>query len=192
MTSRAPSRMSPARGARREPAGAPALRGLPPVIDAGIETLILGSFPSPASLGARQYYAHPRNHFWPILGLALGEPLVELPYRERLERVLAHGIGIWDVLGACDREGSLDAAIRNRVPNDFARLRRRAPALRLVLFNGTTAGRHAPDLAAAGYATVVLPSTSPAHASIDPAVRRGRWVDALARHRAPPVASDAR
>ena len=170
----------------------PALRGLPPVIDARIETLILGSFPSAASLGARQYYAHPRNQFWPILGRCLDEPLAGLPYRERLARVLAHRIGIWDVLGACDRDGSLDAAIRNRVPNDFARLRRRAPALRLVLFNGSTAARYARDFAAAGYATRLLPSTSPAHASIDPALRQARWLEALREHRAgaaPSVAS---
>src|SRR5512137_696377 len=86
------------------------LRGFPPVIDERVERLILGSFPSEASLAAGQYYAHPRNQFWPILGQLLGEPLTDLPYEERLPRVLAHGLGIWDVYGACERTGSADTA----------------------------------------------------------------------------------
>ena len=85
---------------------APTLRGFPPVIDSKVERLILGSFPSEASLAAGQYYAHPRNQFWRLLAELLGEPLAEMPYRRRLQRVLAHRLGIWDVLDACDREGS--------------------------------------------------------------------------------------
>src|SRR5204863_9466260 len=79
-------------------AAAPRRRGLPPVIDAGSRVLILGSFPSEASLAARQYYAHPRNHFWPILGAVLGEPLAELPYADRLSRLRARGVAIWDTI----------------------------------------------------------------------------------------------
>jgi hypoxanthine-DNA glycosylase len=142
----------------------PPLRGFRPVIDRHVETLILGSFPSEASLAAGQYYAHPRNQFWPILGSVLGEPLATLPYRQRLQRLLAHRVGLWDVLGACHREGSLDASIRSPRPNAFAPLLRRAPRLRRVLFNGQTAGRFAPRFAAAGLQVAVLPSTSPAHA----------------------------
>jgi len=140
-------------------------RGFPPIIDRDTETLILGSFPSEASLAARQYYAHPRNQFWRLLGTLLGEPLAELAYAERGARVLAHRVGIWDVLGACRRPGSLDADISAAQPNDFALLRRRAPALRRVLFNGGAAGRFAAQFAAAGFATAVLPSSSPAHAA---------------------------
>lgn len=140
-------------------------QGLPPVIDRHTRVLILGSFPGAASLAARQYYAHPRNQFWPLLGALLGEPLPELPYAERLTRVLAHRVGIWDVLGACVRPGSLDSNIRHPQANDFERLRQLAPALRRVGFNGGTSGRFAPQFAAAGYETVVLPSSSPAHAA---------------------------
>ncbi|SDQ38351.1 G/U mismatch-specific uracil-DNA glycosylase [Paraburkholderia fungorum] len=143
------------------------LRGFPPVVAADTHTLILGSFPGEASLAATQYYAHPRNQFWRLLGTVLGEAqLVELAYEERLRRVLAHGIGVWDVLAACEREGSLDAAIRNASPNDFASLRAHAPKLTKVCFNGKTAGRFAPVIGAAGYDTLVLPSSSPANAML--------------------------
>ena len=91
------------------------LRGFPPVVAANTHTMILGSFPGEASLDAAQYYAHPRNQFWRLLGTVLGEHgLHEFAYDARLERVLSHGIGIWDVLAACYREGSLDSAIRHR------------------------------------------------------------------------------
>lgn len=141
------------------------LKGFPPVLDARVRVLILGSFPSEASLAAGQYYAHPRNQFWPLLGALIGEPLAELPYGERLKRVLAHRIGIWDVLDACEREGSLDSNIRRHRPNDFARLKRLAPNLERVIFNGGAAGRFAREFAAAGFATRIAPSTSPAHAA---------------------------
>ena len=160
----------------RERAG---LRGFPPVIDAQVETLILGSFPSEASLAAGQYYAHPRNQFWRILGAALGEDLAALSYASRLERVLAHRLGIWDVIDACNRQGSLDAAIRDHRANDFARLQRLAPRLRRVLFNGQTAGRFAREFAAAGYGTEVLPSTSPAHAGRTFEQKLRAWREAL-------------
>ena len=140
------------------------LRGFPPIIAPQVERLILGSFPSAASLAAGQYYAHPRNQFWPILGRLLGEPLPELAYAERVRRILAHHVGIWDVYDACDRAGSADTAIRNSQPNAFARLRRLAPRLCSVAFNGLAAGRFRPLFDQAGFATAVLPSTSPAHA----------------------------
>ena len=72
----------------------PSLRGFAPVINRKVERLILGSFPSEASLAASQYYAHPRNQFWRLLSDLLGEPLTELPYRRRLQHVLAHRLGI--------------------------------------------------------------------------------------------------
>ena len=125
--------------------------------------LILGSFPSEASLAARQYYAHPRNHFWPILGAVLGEPLAQLPYGDRLSRVRAHRVAIWDTIVACERAGSLDASIRSAERGEIARVRRVARGLKVVCFNGNTAGRAEPAWSAAGYATLVLPSTSPAY-----------------------------
>ena len=134
------------------------------MIDRRVTRLILGSFPSKASLAAGQYYAHPRNQFWRLMGDLFGEPLHGQPYAWRLQRLLAHGVGLWDVIDACDRDGSLDSAITNARANPFARLERLAPRLADVAFNGGTAGRYARAFAAAGYATVVLPSSSPAHA----------------------------
>ncbi len=140
------------------------LTGLPPVIAPGTRCLILGSFPGEASLARQQYYGHPTNQFWPLLSCALVEPLVQLPYRERLARLAGRGVGLWDVVQACEREGSLDASIRNARHNDFTALRDLAPALRTVLFNGGTSGRFARHLAAAGFRVAVLPSSSAAHA----------------------------
>jgi hypoxanthine-DNA glycosylase len=139
------------------------LRGLPPVIAADARVLILGSFPSEASLAAAQYYAHPRNHFWPILGDVLHEPLAQLPYAERLARVKAHRVAIWDTIVACQRRGSLDSAIRNAEQGEIDRVHRLARGLRAVVFNGKTAARARAAWAEAGYATLVMPSTSPAY-----------------------------
>jgi hypoxanthine-DNA glycosylase len=151
------------------------LRGLPPIVDQGARVLILGSFPSAASLAAGQYYAHPRNQFWPILSAILGQPLAQLAYEQRMEAVRAAGIAIWDVYGQCSRQGSLDAAIRHGVANDFAALKNNAPRLGRVCFNGQSAGRFAPTLAAMGFETLILPSTSPAHAGMNFAAKLERW-----------------
>jgi hypoxanthine-DNA glycosylase len=138
--------------------------GLAPVIAFDTRILILGSFPGAASLAAQQYYAHPRNQFWRLMSALTGEDLVSFPYAERLPRLLAHQIGLWDVIAACERSGSLDSAIRNAESNDFAALRQRSPALTRIGFNGKTSGKLAPLLAAAGFETLVLPSSSPANA----------------------------
>jgi hypoxanthine-DNA glycosylase len=151
------------------------LTGLAPVLAPATRILILGSFPGAASLAAQQYYAHPRNQLWPILSALTGDDLAGLPYAERLPRLLAHGFGLWDVLGACEREGSLDSAIRKPAANDFARLRELCPLLETVGFNGQTSGKFAPQFAAAGYRTVVLPSTSPAHASLSFEQKLAHW-----------------
>ncbi|MCX8087009.1 MAG: DNA-deoxyinosine glycosylase [Rhodocyclaceae bacterium] len=155
------------------------LRGLPPISDERAEVLILGSFPSAASLAARQYYAHRQNQFWRILGAVLDLPLHEMGYAEKQAAVQAAGIAIWDVYASCERVGSLDAAIKNGVPNDFAGLVATAPALKRVCFNGRTPGRFAPRLAALGLETHILPSTSPAHAGMSFAQKLAAWRAAL-------------
>ena len=138
-------------------------RGLPPVIARDTRVLILGSFPGEASLAAGQYYAHPRNDFWALVGTLTGTPLATMPYRERLAALRAHRIGLWDVYVACSRRGSLDGAIRDAERGEVKRVRRAAPAVRLVCFNGQTAARALPAWRDAGYATLALPSSSPAY-----------------------------
>ncbi len=155
------------------------LAGLPPLIDERARVLILGSFPSAASLGAQQYYAHPQNHFWRILGAVLDQPLTGMDYAARTAAVQAAGIAIWDVYAACRREGSLDSAIREAAANDVAALRQKAPRLRRVCFNGKTAGRFESSIAALGYETRVLPSTSPANASTRFEAKLAMWREAL-------------
>jgi hypoxanthine-DNA glycosylase len=158
-----------------ESIAATSLTGLAPVIAANTRILVLGSFPGAASLAAQQYYAHPRNALWPILSALTGEDLVSLPYAARLPRLLAHGFGLWDALGACERQGSLDSAIRQPAANDFARLRELCPLLEVVGFNGQTSGKFAPQFAAQRYRAVILPSTSPAHASLSFEQKLSAW-----------------
>lgn len=141
------------------------LRGLAPVISSHTRLVVLGSFPGEASLAAGQYYAHPRNQFWPLLSALLGEDLVALGYARRLQRLRAHGVGLWDVIADCTRQGSLDSAIRDARYNDLARLRRRAPGLVGVAHNGGESARAMRLTAAMGLQCFRLPSSSPANAS---------------------------
>ena len=154
------------------------LAGLAPVIDERARILILGSFPSPASLAAQQYYAHPQNQFWRILAAVLERPLAVMDYAAKLSAVQAAGLGIWDVYGRCARAGSLDSAIRDARANGFDRLKTNAPQLRRVCFNGKTAGKFAGQFAALGCETLVLPSTSPAY-TLAFAAKLAAWQAAL-------------
>lgn len=155
------------------------LTGFPPVVDDATRILILGSFPGEASLAAQQYYAHPRNQFWRLLSAVLQDELVALPYEQRLPRLLWHGVGLWDVLGACEREGSLDAAIRRPQANEFAMLKHQCPRLEKVCFNGKASGRFEPIFAAAGFRTLVLPSSSPANAQLSFEEKLRQWKNIL-------------
>ena len=156
---------------KRHPAIAPApaavggerKQGLPPVLGRDTRVLILGSFPGEASLAAQQYYAHPRNDFWPLVAALIDTPLGQMPYLARLRALRANGIGLWDVFVACARGGSLDGAIRMAERGEVSRVRRVAPAVALVCFNGKTAARALPAWRDAGYATLSLPSSSPAY-----------------------------
>ena len=141
------------------------LQGLPPVISRGTRLVVLGSFPGEASLRAQQYYGHPRNHFWPLLGAIWGVDFAALAYRARLAELRRRGLGLWDVYAACRREGSLDQAIEDAEFNDLASLRTRAPGLRLVAHNGGESARAMRQVQSLGLPVVRLPSSSPANAS---------------------------
>jgi hypoxanthine-DNA glycosylase len=140
------------------------LDGLAPVVDARTRLVVLGSFPGVASLQAQQYYGHPRNQFWPLLGALWGLDLARASYAQRLAAARAHGLGIWDVYASCRREGSLDSAIEQAELNDLASLASRAPALRAIAHNGGESARAMRVTAALGLPVHRLPSTSPANA----------------------------
>lgn len=166
------------------------LAGLAPLVSPNTTVLILGSFPGARSLAQQQYYAHPQNHFWKILQAVWPEiPLPAGPdgYAARCRWLLDRGLGVWDVYAACEREGSLDSAIRDAVVNDFAGLQ--LPRLAAVAHNGAESfkhsGRVAAALAAAGQAPPLyhrLPSTSPANASWSFERKLAAWRDLFARH----------
>lgn len=158
------------------------LVGLPPVVARHTRLLVLGSFPGAASLAAGQYYAHPRNHFWPILSAIWGLDLRALPYPARLAEIRRRGLGLWDVYAACQREGSLDADIQAAEPNDFAALRRHAPAIEAVAHNGGESARSMRHLQALGYTVARLPSTSPANASWSFERKLEAWRTLFAAH----------
>lgn len=143
----------------------PSLQGLAPVIAPHTRLVVLGSFPGEASLAAQRYYAHPRNHFWPILAALWGVDLPALPYPQRLEQALQRGLGLWDVYASCRREGSLDSAIEAATLNDLQSLRQLAPSLLAVAHNGGESARAMRVTRALGVAVHRLPSTSPANAS---------------------------
>jgi hypoxanthine-DNA glycosylase len=119
---------------------------------------------------------------WRLLSGVLDDDLAALAYAERLPRLLSHGVGLWDVLGACERECSLDSAIRKPAANDFAHLRALCPQLETVGFNGQTSGKFALQFAAEGFRTVVLPSSSPAHATLSFAQKLERWRGLMEMH----------
>lgn len=171
----------------RSPTPAPTawLTGLAPVAASGARLLVLGSFPSVASLQAQQYYAHPRNHFWPILSalwkLEGEQALMALPYAERLPIVHAHGLAIWDVYAGCEREGSLDSAIEQAELNDLAGLIQRIPSLQAIAHNGSESARHMKVTQALGLPVFKLPSTSPANASWSFERKLAAWREVFAR-----------
>lgn len=155
-----------------------------PVVAADCRVLVLGSIPGQASLKAQHYYAHPRNAFWPIMSALLGEPLPQT-FDQRYRWLNRHGIGLWDVIGACERAGSLDQAIvgASIQANDIEQLCQQLPNLKAIVCNGQTAyqqlRRHYPALLAQPLTILSLPSTSPAYASLTPAQKQLEWAQLL-------------
>jgi len=142
-------------------------RAFDPVVDARTRLLMLGSLPGDASLKAAQYYAHPQNGFWRLIGGVVGRDLAGLPYPDRLEALKAAGVGLWDVIASAERPGSLDAAIRSPEAADLRGLIASLPELKAVAFNGATAartGRRVLAGIAESIALIDLPSSSAAHA----------------------------
>lgn len=136
--------------------------------------------PGVMSLERQQYYAHPRNAFWDIMGALFGAGR-ELPYAQRARLLKTNGVALWDVLDACVRPGSLDADIRDAEPNDFAAFFAKHRQIERIAFNGGAAAklfrRHVE--APAGIELIQLPSTSPAHAARSLKEKCAAWRRAL-------------
>ncbi|MBV9198132.1 MAG: DNA-deoxyinosine glycosylase [Alphaproteobacteria bacterium] len=155
---------------------APPKRSFPPVINAQARVLVLGTLPGEESLRRGQYYAHPRNLFWPIVSALFGAPPA-MNYAERLAFVAARRIALWDVCELAEREASADSAIRRERPNAIDPLLDAYPLIHAVAFNGSGARRlydrhftRRPELT-----YLPLPSTSPAHARLDFSAKLARW-----------------
>lgn len=164
------------------------LIGLPAIAPANARVLVLGSMPGAASLAAGQYYAHTQNAFWWIMGDVIGASPA-LAYGRRITALRRAGIALWDVIGSCRRQGSLDSAIDQesiRV-NDVVALIAQRPGIRSVLTNGGMAGKLFRRHLAAAIAELPrapdwhsLPSTSPANASWSREAKLAAWRHALA------------
>ncbi|MBL3540384.1 DNA-deoxyinosine glycosylase [Aminivibrio sp.] len=157
------------------------VRGFPPSSRPDAVVLILGSMPGEASLKAGQYYAHPRNAFWPIMEAVL-DIRRDLPYGERLAALAERRVALWDVLASCVRPGSLDSSIlgSTAVPNDLPGFFRRHALIRTVFFNGAKAEEAwkrwvVSSLAESDLRLVRLPSTSPAHAGMSLQQKTEAW-----------------
>lgn len=154
-----------------------------PIANRRAETLILGSLPGRKSLQMQQYYAHPHNAFWKIIG-ALFDAGGVLPYSRRVQLLTSHRIALWDVLAAAERPGSLDSSIvhASALANDFAAFFRTHPRIRRVFFNGRKAEQMYRRFVLPGLPSEFadmkyesLPSTSPAHAGMPFAKKLDRW-----------------
>lgn len=158
-----------------------------PIVDSRARVLILGSMPGQASLSANQYYAHPQNAFWRIMGEFLGFNSAVVSYVEKTNALKKAHIALWDVLQSCKRKGSLDSSIepQSQTVNDFRVFFNTYPQICAVFFNGTKAEacfkryvlqNNIPDT----IPLIRLPSTSPAHATVSFAHKRDKWHQMLA------------
>ena len=156
----------------------PAVRhaSFPPHVAPDTRLLILGSLPGVRSLAEQQYYAHPTNQFWRLLGEVVGQPLASMPYDERLAALREAKVGLWDVIRSAERHMSSDSQIREAEAHDLAALIADMPDLRMIAFNGGKAAaigrKQLPPLDR--IAVVDLPSSSAAN-TIGFAAKLDRW-----------------
>jgi TDG/mug DNA glycosylase family protein len=144
--------------------------------------MILGTMPGVESLKKRQYYAHPRNAFWRIMG-ALFDADPAKPYEQRVQILKSRGVAVWDVLQACSRSGSADLDISMEVPNDFAAFFTGHPQIGIIVLNGGKATQYFDKFVAPDCPPSIVrkqaPSTSPAHAALTFEQKSSAWREAL-------------
>lgn len=160
------------------------LIGFPPIADKNATVLILGSMPGEASLNQKQYYAHPQNKFWYIMGEILSMDS-SITYKRKQKTVAKAGIAVWDVLKSCKREGSLDSSIENNsvITNDFESFYSNHTNIKHVFFNGTKAekeyNKHVVPKISHKHSHIEyyrLPSTSPAMAMLSKEQKLAEWM----------------
>ncbi len=154
---------------------------MPPLVRPDCRVLILGSLPGAASLAQAQYYAHPRNQFWPIIGDLTGVDLIQLDYAARIAAINRRGIGLWDCIASAERQGSLDGAIRSPEHNSLEAFVNGLPHLLAVAFNGAKAAKIGLQQLGplSSFERLILPSTSPAYTA--PMLQKLAAWSALAR-----------
>lgn len=148
----------------------PLKQSFPPLIHADSEILILGTLPGEDSLRFQQYYGHPRNQFWRLIGDLLQQPLTDYDYADRCQLLLSHRLALWDTLSHASRKGSLDSNIKNPQYNDIISLLENHPAIHTIGFNGKQAQRFF-NVGCKAHNTpptlpqtlIALPSSSPAY-----------------------------
>jgi hypoxanthine-DNA glycosylase len=153
-------------------------RSFEPIVDEHTRVLVLGSLPGEVSLAQGEYYAHRQNRFWHLIGDVIAEDLADMVYADRLHTLLAHRVGLWDVIAEARREGSLDSRIRDHASNDLVALVETLPNLVAVGFNGGTAAKIGMQALAESRALlelIRLPSSSPAYAAVPYAEKLRAW-----------------
>ena len=158
------------------------IEAFPPIISGNPHTLILGTMPGGKSLQANQYYAHPQNQFWKLMGDIYGAGL-SVPYNERLQILKDKGVAVWDVVSACIRKGSMDSEIKKEVPNNFEEFYNNYPSIKLVVFDSLTAekiyNRRVLSNLTKELKYMRVPSPSPANARMSYAAKLALWSEVL-------------
>ena len=143
------------------------ISSFPPIANKDSKILILGSIPGVKSLEMQQYYAHPQNKFWKIICEIFNEEFTT-NYQQRIEILEKHHIALWDVIDTCERKGSLDSEIRNEEANKIEELLQNFPNIKAIFCNGQKSYKNLQKILPKDFylPIIVLPSTSPAHASL--------------------------
>lgn len=154
-----------------------------PSIDENSQILVLGSMPGIKSLNEQQYYVHPQNRFWKLMGkICNKENLSELNYQIKLQTLLNNKIALWDVIKSCNRDGSLDANIQNEIPNNISKLLKQYRNIKIICLNGNKAysalKKHFPEILEK-HKCYKLPSTSPANAKYTLDKLYQEWISAI-------------
>ncbi|MEG2543354.1 MAG: DNA-deoxyinosine glycosylase [Longicatena sp.] len=154
------------------------LKGLKPIISVEPKVLILGSMPSVTSLDKQEYYGYKQNRFWRIMEDIFQEPITS--YEQKKELIITHHLVLWDVIGECERVGSLDSNIKNEVVNNIDRLLADFPSIELVVCNGKKSyDLYLKHFSSLQVPCVYLPSTSNANRSIKEEILFKQWKTAL-------------